>query len=107
MSQADKASVEERQKIYAEVAAGFDKFKEKSKAFKEQIETRIRGVLTKEQIAKHEKILAEWPAKLETLKAQQKNAKKPDDSWKKSWKPGDPVPKGAVPPQQRKPFPMM
>lgn len=62
--------------------------------------TRVLALLTPEQIAKMEKILKEVPEEIARL-----GGDAPDDAWKKSWKPGDPVPEGKTPPKQRKPFP--
>ena len=76
---------------------------------KARLKAKIHALLTKEQTAKLEKLLADWPAKLEQIRADWKAAqakKKPeDDSWREAWKPGDPVPEGAVPPRPRKAFP--
>ena len=72
---------------------------------------RVLALLTPEQTAKYERILTEWPKKLEQLKtdwlAKQKEKGPEDDAWKKSWKPGDPLPEGAVPPYRpRRAFPL-
>ncbi len=82
---------------------------EQGKAMKARIKAKIHALLTKEQLAKLEKILTDWPKKLESIRAdwklKQENKKPEDDSWRNAWKPGDPVPEGAVPPKIRKPFP--
>ena len=75
---------------------------EKSEQLKARMKARVLAFLTPEQTAKYEKLLAEWPPKFKKLQedwlARQKEKGPEDDAWKKSWKPGDPVPEGAVPP---------
>ncbi len=69
----------------------------------------MNALLTTEQKAKLDKIREDWPKKLEQLRAdwkwKQEKKKPEDDSWRDAWKPGDPVPEGAVAPRIRKPFP--
>jgi hypothetical protein len=83
----------------------------KGAAMTARIKASVLALLTREQTAKYEQILAEWPKKIEQLKAdwltKQKEKKPEDDEWKKSWKPGDPIPEGAVPPYRpRRAFPL-
>ncbi|MCL2745140.1 MAG: Spy/CpxP family protein refolding chaperone [Planctomycetaceae bacterium] len=54
-----------------------------------RVRAKILAVLTKEQTGRLEKILADAPKYLvERLGLNEKQ----DDSWKDSWKPGDPIP---------------
>ncbi len=82
---------------------------EKAKTLKAQIRAKVLALLTKEQVAKLDQLLVDLPKKLKQLEADWKTEqakKKPeDDAWREAWKPGDPVPEGAVPPRVRKPFP--
>ena len=63
---------------------------------------RVLALLTKEQTAKLERILAGAPKYL----ARRVGLIKEDEEWKKSWKPGDPIPEGAVPDRPHGIFPM-
>ncbi len=112
INNAREISKEEQEKLMTELSDVMGKRMEKSLELKNRITARVHGILTPEQLARFEKIVAEWPAKMEKLQEEwqaREDAKKPeDDEWKKSWNPGDPVPEGAVPPRSpRKAFPMM
>ena len=61
----------------------------------------ILAVLTREQTERMEKILAGAP---KYLVQRLGLAEKRDDSWRDSWKPGDPIPDGFKN-APRKPFP--
>lgn len=65
---------------------------------------RILALLSKEQREKFDSIIAKTPEFIkERIKSN--DGEEDDEEWKKSWKPGDPVPKGKSAP--RKAFPLM
>lgn len=65
---------------------------------------RILALLNKEQREKFDTIIAKTPEFIkERIKSD--DGEEDDEEWKKSWKPGDPVPKGKSTP--RKAFPLM
>ena len=65
---------------------------------------KVLAILTKEQADRMEQLLAKAPKFFDQFR-KDKN-QEDDESWKKSWKPGDPVPEGATPPKPRGIFPI-
>ena len=68
-----------------------------------RIRTKVLALMTKEQMERLDKILAGAPQYL--VKRLGLDVKR-DDSWRDSWKPGDPIPEGALPPQKDRVFPL-
>lgn len=67
---------------------------EKIKRISAKYQTKIDETLTQEQKEKLATLRKEIPEKLAALQLQQENQlAEQDDSWKNSWKPGDPLPK--------------
>ncbi len=75
--------------------------------FNEQIQSvkvKISLLLTPRQTERLEQIIAKTPDWLKSLKKEE--SVQDDDTWKDSWKPGDPVPEGKSRPKERKSFPL-
>lgn len=79
---------------------------EKWKALRTRFKARALALLTAEQQAKLEILHGDWAKKIASIQAAEEGNDMPeDDSWKKSWKPGDPIPEGALPPRKKSAFP--
>ncbi|MGL4595613.1 MAG: hypothetical protein ACRC2T_19780 [Thermoguttaceae bacterium] len=71
------------------------KWMERIQKTNSEVTNRIDKILTSEQKAKRAKLEREVPKKLKELQDKMQSeseAASEDDSWKKSWKPGDPIP---------------
>ena len=78
---------------------------EKAKTLVKKSQEKVREKLTKEQRETLDNIREEHAKKIAKIKEElEKKAK--DDSWKDVWKPGDPLPEGAVPPVKERRFPL-
>ncbi len=91
-----------------EINEGTAKIVNEAQARTKKIREAIREILTPEQRKRLDEIREEVPKKLQAFREalKKKQAENPeDDSWKKSWKPGDPMPEGAVPPRRPSRFP--
>lgn len=78
------------------------KAEEKFQGIVKSVRAKISLLLTPQQTERLEKIIAETPAWLKSTN--QTEAAVEDDSWKDSWKPGDPVPEKQT--KERKAFPL-
>ncbi|MGL4943665.1 MAG: hypothetical protein ACRC46_10790, partial [Thermoguttaceae bacterium] len=65
----------------------------------------LLAVLTPEQREKLERLTVSVRERLAHLATLPKDEPE-DDSWKNSWKPGDPIPEGFAPPRKTRGFPM-
>lgn len=79
---------------------------EKMKTFTEKMKEKVHKILTPEQRERITQIKKEVPEKIAEIKRKKASEPKEDDSWKDFWKPGDPLPEGAVPPRRAPRFPM-
>jgi hypothetical protein len=100
---------EEMKKIEDKIQALGEKNLQKQKTTGERFAKKINELLTPQQREKYVNLKKELSAKLERIRkeqtAKQKDKKPEDYEWLKSWKPGDPVPEGAVPPLPPSRFP--
>jgi hypothetical protein len=101
---------EEIRTIEQKVEAFFaEKSPRKQNAIIERIETKINALLTLQQREQYAKLKKELSEQLELARKEQiakQKEKKPEDyEWLNSWKPGDPIPEGAVPPLPPSRFP--
>ncbi len=69
------------------------------------VKAKILALLTPEQAKKFERLMANRPAFLDAPGTASDAAVPENDEWKKSWKPGDPVPEGYEAPQPKGGFP--
>ena len=102
LSEMEKEFSEETHvKLFEKLAA----ISEKAKALVKKSQEKVREKLTKEQREELDSIREEHAKKIAKIKEElAKKAK--DDSWKDAWKPGDPLPEGAVPPVKERRFPI-
>jgi Spy/CpxP family protein refolding chaperone len=108
----ENASLEERYKYESARAAAFEAAMQPADPVVEAARTKkyaaqIKAVLTPEQRAKAEKYTAEAPALVEKFMGKKQDASKPGGRTPyiyvpgvDSWRPGDPLPEGVVPPQR-------
>ncbi len=91
-----------------ELNEGMMKIMNETQARTKKIREAVREILTPEQRKRLDEIREEIPKKMQAFREalEKKRAENPeDDSWKNSWKPGDPLPEGAVPPRRPSRFP--
>lgn len=107
----EKLSPEERRDLERKLQTFYEEQEKKNVTRIELAMKKMLALLTPEQKKKFDAIKDRLSKKLDRIRAdwqEKQKAKKPeDDSWRDAWKPGDPVPEGAVPPRpNRKPFPL-
>lgn len=104
-----KNGEEPSEELQKKIMETVGKLQEKGKSLAKKHQTQAEGILTKEQKEKLDTIREEMPKKLAEIREEiAKKAKEnpEDESWKDSWKPGDPLPEGAVPPPRKPRFPI-
>ena len=95
---------EPSESVQAKLMTKLTELREKAKTLVKKSQEKVREKLTTEQREKLDSIREEHAKKIAKIKEElEKKAK--DDSWKDAWKPGDPLPEGAVPPVKERRFP--
>lgn len=84
-----------------------EKLTERKKSISQKNRKTINEILTQEQKDRLAALREEMPKKLAAIREElaKQVAESSDDSWKDSWKPGDPLPEEAVPSQREPRFP--
>jgi hypothetical protein len=98
--------LKEQEEYFQAEKSGSRRASEKIKNAIDAVTVKIKKMLNEEQTKKLAELLANRPQFLTDRTVLFRTAKKEDDSWKKSWKPGDPIPAGAVPPRPKGRFPL-
>ncbi|MDR3181383.1 MAG: hypothetical protein LBT89_00435 [Planctomycetaceae bacterium] len=108
LGQLKEEFLKEQEKFFRGEKSGAGEHRKKIKTAIDAVTVKIKKMLNEEQTKKLAKLLANRPQFLigTTLLIGTAKKKKEDDSWKKSWKPGGPIPEGAVPPRPKGRFPL-
>lgn len=109
LEQFAEMSEEEQQGFMEKLEEKMEKLQGRVKAVSQKLHEKINEILTPEQKDRLAAIREDVSQKLASIreeleKRDQENSD--DESWKNSWKPGDPLPEGTVPPQRKPRFPL-